>query len=169
MGKSLIDNIYLEHDKKELENFVKECNKIKIKTPLNDEYKIGLITSHFEKNYNHFYLKNVYELNFLHFSYEEDRDLFYMINERKDDNFVSFVGLGKKFKVKDDISKLSQLIRDLENEASVLFDTCYSLLSKVRTVDNLFSHWSDSYKYIPDGLEIEEPQKLSLTEKFALL
>lgn len=49
------------------------------------------------------------------------------------------------------------------------FNLCYELLSRVRSAEMLMKNWSKAYKYLPEDIKVEEPQKLSLSERFEML
>lgn len=171
VSENCLSTIYSKYDKDELHTFVNECNKVGIQTKLNSEYSQGVIANKFKRkgNQTSLHARSYYEKNHLVYKYDQNDDFCSLCNVKQDNNTLSFTGLNIDFIATNELLTLESDIKNIEMEMSSLQQQCYQLLSKVRTVDNLLKNWSDSYKYLPEDLEVSEPQTLSLSEKFALL
>ncbi len=171
VSENCLSTIYSKYNKDELHTFVSECNKVGIQTKLNSEYSQGVIANKFKRkgNQTSLHARNYYEKNHLVYKYNQNDDFCSLCNIKQDNNTLSFIGLNINFLATNELLTLESDIKNLEMEMLSLQEQCYQLLSKVRTVDNLLKNWSDSYKYLPEDLEVSEPQTLSLSEKFALL
>lgn len=170
IAKRLLEKIYAVNSKEDLEYFVEECNKIKITTVLDNIHYKGVVARDFEnKNQNFQFTFDIYEKNNISFLYDKENQYSRVKNNRLDKNIISFVKVRGCFNLTTEIYNLNKDISLLINESNTLFQNCYTLLSKVRTVDNLLVHWSEAYKYIPENIEVGKPQHLSISEKFSLL
>lgn len=173
LANDVLNKIYCVYPKEELELFTEECENIGLRLAANesDTFGHGVVASQFNEknNYSKKQLpQNIYTLNSFKFIYSPKRDISILSNLQMDDSFINYSNL-KTTKVSDLMYRYCREYKDLCDKCFDLESRCYELLKKVRTVDLLLKHWSDAYKYLPEDIEVDEPQTMSLSEKFALL
>lgn len=171
LAEDVLERIYCVYPKNELETFVSACESIELSVSANSEYYSGVVAKQFKEGRNSFnkqLSEPIYTKNKFVFNYEVENDFSRLTNNQADDSKIAYSQLKT--------TQYSELARnhlkeynELYSECFSLESRCYALLKNIRTVDNLLKNWSDAYKYLPDNLEVEEPNEMSLSEKFALL
>jgi hypothetical protein len=169
-----INNIATESLERIKERFTeKDINNIENslkKVGINGTYKKGLLHSHFRSGDVSLSLK-IYCDNAVQLYLRDNDSSPFLDNQNVSDtriDYTAFVNY-KNSDVNRTLFEFENNVKDIRKSIWERFDLCYELLSKVRTAELLMKHWSDAHKYLPEDIEVEEPQKLSLSERFELL
>ncbi len=169
-----IDNIAtetLEHIKERFtDDAICKIEESLKKVGINGIYKKGLLHSHYRYGEVSLSLK-IYCRNDVQLHLRENDLPPLLDNHNVSDariDYTAFVN-HKNSDVYRTLLEFENNVKDIRKNIWERFDLCYELLSKVRTAELLMKHWSDAHKYLPEDIEVEEPQKLSLSERFELL
>lgn len=168
ISQKILNKIYSLYSKDDIDIYISECLKAGIYTNLDSNYHRGVVVKSFKDNNSliHFPL-SFYEKNKI--SYEFTEDYSCLVNINKSNNNVCFIYLNVTHKYSNEVYELKNKISDVSERARELDFKCYELLSKTRTVENLLQQWSEAFKYLPKDIKVIEPEKLTLSERFALL
>jgi hypothetical protein len=169
-----INNIALESLERIKERFTEnDINNVEEslqKVGIQGIYKKGLLHSHYRSGDVSLSLK-IYCNNAVQLYLRDNDSPPFLDNQNVSDariDYTAFVN-HKNSEVNRTLFEFENRVKDLRNNIWSRFDLCYELLSKVRTAELLMKHWSNAHKYLPEDIEVEEPQKLSLSERFELL
>ena len=109
----------------------------------------------------------IYEKNKFSFS-KNEHDYIYFTNSSNSNSKVTYSQLIHN-NASDEFFVLEKQYKLLNEHTHKAFNQCYELLKKVRTAELLLKHWSEAYKYLPDDMEVLEPNSLTMSDKFKLL
>lgn len=176
ISTDLIHNYHSTHDESSHNELCSMLDKFNINTNFYSPNFIqhGLVASHLQSGNQSSHDNKVLPLpifskNQLKFDVtNDDFDCTSIINSNLSSTKKTYSHLISKNNSTDMLSFIKG-IKTLKDDTYTSFHDCYELLKKVRTAELLMKHWSDAFHYLPDDLEIDSPNAVSISEKFALL
>lgn len=162
ISKSALDKINEMYSKEKIDSIESHLEKLNVK----NQYFDGLLYGYYVGEVS-LQLK-IYAENKINIEMHDNDLSPHLKNKNISNKKINYAKL-LDFKNNKELPEFERKTKKLSKEIWSRFDLCYELLSKVRTAELLMQHWSKAHEYLPDDMEVEEPNKLSLSERFKLL